>query len=92
MEDKTAIKLAKDLEKRNVKILGTGAEKIDEAEDREKFEEMMENLNIKRPKGRASWDVEHGIAIAKEVGYPVLVRPSYVLGGQGWKFATMKSI
>lgn len=80
----TAIKLAKDLEKRKIKILGTSAEKIDEAEDREKFEEMMEDLDIKRPRGRASWDdVEHGIAIANEVGYPVLVRPSYVLGGQG---------
>lgn len=79
----TAIKLAKDLEKRGVKILGTSAEKIDEAEDRERFEEMMEQLDIKRPKGRASWNVANGIAIANEVGYPVLVRPSYVLGGQG---------
>ncbi len=79
----TAIKLANDLDKRGVKILGTSSEMIDAAEDREKFEEIMEQLNINRPKGRAVWDVETGIKIAKEIGYPLLVRPSYVLGGQG---------
>ncbi|WP_163468915.1 carbamoyl-phosphate synthase large subunit [Fusobacterium sp. IOR10] len=79
----TAIKLAKELASRNIKILGTSAEKIDEAEDREKFEEMMEELDIKRPKGRAVWNIENGIKIANEINYPVLVRPSYVLGGQG---------
>lgn len=79
----TAIKLANALSDRGIKILGTSAEKIDEAEDREKFEEMMEELDIKRPKGRAVWDVNHGIEIANEIKYPVLVRPSYVLGGQG---------
>lgn len=79
----TAIKLANDLSDRGIKIIGTSADKIDEAEDREKFEEMMEELNINRPKGRGVWDVAHGIEIANEIGYPVLVRPSYVLGGQG---------
>ncbi|WP_300362507.1 carbamoyl-phosphate synthase large subunit [Fusobacterium sp.] len=79
----TAIKLANALSDRGIKILGTSAEKIDEAEDREKFEEMMEKLDIKRPKGRAVWDINHGIEIANEIKYPVLVRPSYVLGGQG---------
>ena len=79
----TAIKLANALAERGIKILGTSAEKIDEAEDREKFEEMMEELDIKRPKGRAVWDINHGIEIANEIKYPVLVRPSYVLGGQG---------
>ena len=79
----TAIKLANALSDRGIKILGTSAEKIDEAEDREKFEAMMEELDIKRPKGRAVWDIEHGIQIANEIKYPVLVRPSYVLGGQG---------
>lgn len=79
----TAIKLAKDLQKRGVKILGTSADKIDEAEDRERFEVMMEKLNIKRPKGRAVRDVETGKKVAKELQYPILVRPSYVLGGQG---------
>ncbi|MCI6153211.1 MAG: carbamoyl-phosphate synthase large subunit [Fusobacterium perfoetens] len=79
----TAIKLANDLARKGIKIIGTSAEKIDEAEDREKFEAMMEELDIKRPKGRAVWDVAHGIEIANEIKYPVLVRPSYVLGGQG---------
>lgn len=79
----TAIKLANDLSDRGIKIIGTSADKIDEAEDRERFEEMMEELNINRPKGRGVWDIAHGIEIANEIGYPVLVRPSYVLGGQG---------
>lgn len=79
----TAIKLANDLSDRGIKIIGTSADKIDKAEDRERFEEMMEELNINRPKGRGVWDVAHGIEIANEIGYPVLVRPSYVLGGQG---------
>lgn len=79
----TAIKLANDLSARGVKILGTSAKMIDAAEDREKFEEIMEELDIKRPKGRAVWNIEDGIKIAEEVKYPVLVRPSYVLGGQG---------
>lgn len=79
----TAIKLAKDLSERGVKILGTSADMIDAAEDREKFEEIMEKSNIKRPKGKAVWDLKSGKKIAEEVKYPVLVRPSYVLGGQG---------
>lgn len=79
----TAIKLANDLHDRGVKIIGTSAAKIDEAEDREKFENMMEKLDIKRPKGKGVWDVQTGIDIANKIGYPVLVRPSYVLGGQG---------
>ncbi len=78
----TAIKLANDLSNRGIKVIGTSADKIDEAEDRERFEEMME-ANLARPKGRAVWDVSHGIEIANEINYPVLVRPSYVLGGQG---------
>ncbi|WP_319372016.1 carbamoyl-phosphate synthase large subunit [uncultured Ilyobacter sp.] len=79
----TAIKLANDLAAAGVKIIGTSADKIDEAEDRERFEAMMEKLDIKRPKGKAVWTIEPGIEIANSVGYPVLVRPSYVLGGQG---------
>lgn len=79
----TAIKLANDLKKKGVNILGTSAEMIDAAEDREKFEAVMEKLDIKRPKGRAVWKAEIGKEIASEIGYPVLVRPSYVLGGQG---------
>ncbi|MGL4998774.1 MAG: carbamoyl-phosphate synthase (glutamine-hydrolyzing) large subunit [Cetobacterium sp.] len=79
----TAIKLANDLRDRGVKILGTSAEMVDAAEDREKFEAIMEKLDIKRPKGKAVWDIEAGKKIAIDVQYPVLVRPSYVLGGQG---------
>lgn len=79
----TAIKLAKFLHEKNIKILGTDFTDIDAAEDREKFEELLEKLNINRPKGKAIWSVEEGIEEAKKLGYPVLVRPSYVLGGQG---------
>ncbi len=79
----TAIKLAKFLNEKNIPILGTDFEDIDAAEDREKFDELLEKLDINRPKGIAVWSVERGIEHAKEIGYPVLVRPSYVLGGQG---------
>ncbi|WP_343101854.1 carbamoyl-phosphate synthase large subunit [Romboutsia sp. MSSM.1001216sp_RTP31141st1_G3_RTP31141_220114] len=79
----TAIKLAKFLHEKNIKILGTDFTDIDAAEDREKFEELLEKLNINRPKGKAIWSVEEGIEEAKRLEYPVLVRPSYVLGGQG---------
>lgn len=79
----TAIKLAKFLYEKNIKILGTDFKDIDAAEDREKFEELLEKLDINRPKGKAIWSVREGIAEAEKLGYPVLVRPSYVLGGQG---------
>ncbi|CDF57464.1 carbamoyl-phosphate synthase (glutamine-hydrolyzing) large subunit [Thermobrachium celere] len=79
----TAIKLAKYLDKKGIRILGTSSEQIDLAEDRERFDELLEGLNIKRPKGRAVWSVEEGIEVSKEIGFPLLVRPSYVLGGQG---------
>jgi len=79
----TAIKLAKFLSEKNVPIYGTKPEKIDEAEDREKFDALLEELNINRPKGKAVWNLKEGLNEAKKIGYPVLVRPSYVLGGQG---------
>lgn len=79
----TAIKLAGFLNDMEIPILGTKPEQIDEAEDREKFDELMEELNIARPKGKAVWNLEQGLSEANELGYPVLVRPSYVLGGQG---------
>ena len=79
----TAIKLANFLEKMNVPVLGTQPKYIDEAEDREKFDEVLEKLNIKRPKGKAVWSVKEGIEEANKLEYPLLVRPSYVLGGQG---------
>lgn len=79
----TAIKLAKFCEKMNIPVLGTHPKHMDEAEDREKFDEILEKLHIKRPKGKAIWSVEEGLKVAEELEYPVLVRPSYVLGGQG---------
>lgn len=79
----TAIKLAKFLHEKNIPILGTDFEDIDAAEDREKFDELLERLDINRPKGRGVWTVEEGLEIARSLGFPVLVRPSYVLGGQG---------
>ena len=79
----TAIKLAKFLDEKKIKILGTDFADIDAAEDREKFEELLEKLDINRPKGKAIWSVKEGIEEANKLGYPVLVRPSYVLGGQG---------
>jgi len=79
----TAIKLSKLLRENGIKILGTDADGIDRAEDRERFEAMLEELDINRPKGMAVWNVEEGIVGAEKLGYPVLVRPSYVLGGQG---------
>ncbi len=79
----TAIKLANFFREKNIKVLGTQPEQIDIAEDREKFDEILEKNNILRPKGRGIWTKEEGIKIANEVGYPVIVRPSYVLGGQG---------
>jgi carbamoyl-phosphate synthase large subunit len=79
----TAIKLAKFLKEKEIYILGTTSEQIDAAEDREKFDALLEKINIKRPKGKAVWKVESALTEAEVLGYPVLVRPSFVLGGQG---------
>ena len=79
----TAIKLAKFFREMNIPIYGTKPEQIDAAEDREKFDALLEELGIKRPKGKAVWSLEEGLKEAENLGYPVLVRPSYVLGGQG---------
>lgn len=79
----TAIKLANFFKEKNIPILGTDPEQIDVAEDREKFDEILESLEIKRPIGKAVTNMQDGITAADFIGYPVLVRPSYVLGGQG---------
>ncbi len=79
----TAINLAKFLREKNIPIYGTKPEQIDAAEDREKFDALLEKLDINRPKGKAVWNLQEGLNEAKIIGYPVLVRPSYVLGGQG---------
>ncbi len=78
----TAINLADALEARGVKILGTSLESIDKAEDRYEFEAMLTKLQIPQPKGETATTVAESIAIANRIGYPVLVRPSYVLGGR----------
>ena len=78
----TAINLAQPLTDRGVKIIGTDCAAIDRAEDRNAFENLLNELNIPRAKGRAVTKLEDGIAAAAEIGYPVLVRPSFVLGGR----------
>ncbi|MBP5289787.1 MAG: carbamoyl-phosphate synthase large subunit [Clostridia bacterium] len=79
----TAIKLACDLDARGVQILGTSAESIDIAEDRERFDAFLENIHMSRPKAVAVESAEEAAVAAKILGYPVLLRPSYVIGGQG---------
>lgn len=79
----TAIKLAKVLDGKGVRILGTSAEGIDTAEDRERFDAFLESINMKRPKAVAVETTEEALIAAKILGYPVLLRPSYVIGGQG---------
>jgi len=78
----TAINLAQPLDDRGVKIIGTDCAAIDRAEDRNAFENLLNDLNIPRAKGQAVTKLEDGIAAAAEIGYPVLVRPSFVLGGR----------
>ncbi|MCL2718150.1 MAG: carbamoyl-phosphate synthase large subunit [Lachnospiraceae bacterium] len=79
----TPLNLASELEKNGVKILGTQPSVIDMAEDRDLFKEMMEKLEIPMPESGMATTVSEAVAIAKEIGYPVMVRPSYVLGGRG---------
>ena len=83
----TAIKLTEALMKMGVKILGTSAENVDAAEDRELFDGILEQCQIPRPKGHTVFTAEEAKKAANELGYPVLVRPSYVLGGQGMRIA-----
>ncbi|MFC4557041.1 carbamoyl-phosphate synthase large subunit [Virgibacillus kekensis] len=77
----TAINLADGLERRGVKILGTDLEAIDQAEDRDKFELLLDDLDLLRPKGKSVLKLDRAREVASELGYPVLVRPSYVIGG-----------
>ena len=83
----TAIKLTEALMKMGVPILGTSAENVDAAEDRELFDEILEQCNIPRPAGDTVFTAEEAKKVANRLGYPVLVRPSYVLGGQGMQIA-----
>jgi carbamoyl-phosphate synthase large subunit len=86
----TAIKLAEFLKEKNIVTLGTTADQIDTAENREKFDDLLEKLDISRPKGKGIWSVEEGLREAERLEYPVLVRPSYVLGGQGMEITYNK--
>ena len=83
----TAIKLTAALLDMGIKILGTSAENVDAAEDRELFDEILEKCNIPRPQGKTVFTTDEALHAANELGYPVLVRPSYVLGGQGMQIA-----
>ncbi len=78
----TAIKLTAFLDRHGVKIIGSSADSIDMAEDRERFDALLESLDIKRPKGQTVLNCDEALAAAAQLGYPVLMRPSYVLGGQ----------
>ena len=83
----TAIKLAKALTDMGVPILGTSSDGVDAAEDRERFDEILNQCRIPRAKGQTVFTTEEALKAANEIGYPVLVRPSYVLGGQGMEIA-----
>ena len=83
----TAIKLTESLMKMGVPILGTKAEDVDAAEDRELFDKILEETGIPRAAGGTVYTAEEAKAVANRLGYPVLVRPSYVLGGQGMQIA-----
>ena len=81
----TAINLAESLMERGAKIIGTDCDAIEKAENRDAFEKLLLSLNIPQPKGRAVTKIEDGLQAAKEIGYPVLVRPSFVLGGRAMR-------
>ncbi len=83
----TAIKLTKFLDESGIKILGTSAESIDVAEDRERFDALLEKFNIFRPKGESVMTLDGALSAASRLGYPVLLRPSYVIGGQNMTIA-----
>ena len=85
----TAINLAAGLKAHGVKILGTTVEDLDRAEDRELFDQTIKNLRLKQPIGKTATTQEQVIACAEEIGYPVLVRPSYVLGGRAMEIVIM---
>ncbi|MDL2252693.1 carbamoyl-phosphate synthase large subunit [Ruminococcaceae bacterium OttesenSCG-928-I18] len=87
----TAIRLAKHMQKTGVPIFGTSADAVDEAEDRERFDALTERLHIPRPKGETVYTKEEAVRAAGALGYPVLLRPSYVLGGQNMIIANSES-
>ena len=78
----TPLNLAKALEAAGAPIIGTSVDSIDIAEDRERFQDLVQRLGLKQPDNGTALDVEHALHVARRIGYPVLVRPSYVLGGR----------
>ena len=84
----TAINLAEPLMRQGVRIIGTDFEAIEKAENRDAFEKVMQSLGIPQPRGQAVTDIEEGVRVAAEIGYPVLVRPSYVLGGRAMQIVS----
>src|SRR5699024_864254 len=78
----TPLKLAQALQAAGVPIIGTNPDAIDEAEDRERFQQMVNKLGLKQPPNRTARSIEEGVRLAAEIGYPLVVRPSYVLGGR----------
>lgn len=87
----TAINLAEPLSKAGVKILGTQVADLDRAEDRDLFEQVLKDLNIPQPPGQTATNEEEAVAAARKIGFPVLVRPSYVFWAVGlWKLSRMK--
>ena len=86
----TAIKLTQFLDSQGIRILGTSAESIDIAEDRERFDRLLEQFGIRRPRGMGVRTMDEAVAAAEELGYPVLLRPSYVIGGQNMTISRSK--
>ena len=84
----TAINLAEPLRDRGVRLIGTDCEAIDRAENRDRFEKVLEELDIPQPRGAAVTNIEDGVRVANEIGYPVLVRPSFVLGGRAMQIVS----
>ena len=87
----TAIKLTQFLDSQGIRILGTSAESIDIAEDRERFDSLLEQFGIRRPRGMGVRTMDEAVAAAEELGYPVLLRPSYVIGGQNMTISRSKA-
>ena len=88
----TAINLARPLMERGVRIVGTDVEAIDRAEDRDRFEKLLSGLQIPQPRGTAVTDIESGVRAAADIGYPVLVRPSFVLGGRAMEIVANETM
>lgn len=87
----TAINLASSLDEKGVPLIGTSCESIDRAENRDEFEKVLEELKIPQPQGKAVTNIEDGVKAAKEIGFPVLVRPSFVLGGRAMQIVANES-